>query len=290
MSQFDWGVIDPNSKSGPQLALDLNDFRDAVNSLHRGSSRPAYAQPGMLWVREVTSERWDLLMFDGQSDLPLRSFNPTTSEIVKFLTSEVEGLDAALGKRLQKDAATTTGAALIPSGTPEQRPGAPVNGMLRYNATTGVFEGYQGGAWKPVAPSQAWGSITGTLSDQADLQSVLTGLQSNQKITKKFVSGELAISASALISAPHALGTRPEILYMDLICKVAEGGWSVGDVVPLSIQILEVADASRGMQMYADATNLYAKISGAPVIGNKSTGALFTIAFTNWRSIMRAYA
>ncbi|MBF8732790.1 hypothetical protein IRZ59_20350 [Pseudomonas guariconensis] len=147
MSQFDYGVIDPNSKSGPQLALDLNSFRDALHSLHRGASRPAYVQPGMLWVQEVSSARWDLVIYDGTNDLVLRSFNPTTSELAQFNTSEVDGLDSALSLAVQKDAAGTTGAAFIPSGTDAQRPGTPVAGMLRYNADAKEMERYQDGKW-----------------------------------------------------------------------------------------------------------------------------------------------
>lgn len=147
MSQFDFGVIDPNSKSGPQLALDLNNFRDALNTLHRGASRPAYAQAGMLWMHEVSSERWDLCLYDGQLDLALRSFNPVTSQIFKFTSSDIDGLDAALSAAVQKDAATTTGAALIPAGSSAQRPATPAAGMLRYNTTTLEFERYQGGKW-----------------------------------------------------------------------------------------------------------------------------------------------
>lgn len=95
MSQFDWGVIDPNSKSGPQLALDLNNFRDAIKTLHRGASRPPYAQPGMLWIKEVSTDRWELCMYDGQDDLSLRSINPVTSEVFKFTSDDIEGITAA---------------------------------------------------------------------------------------------------------------------------------------------------------------------------------------------------
>lgn len=147
MSQFDWGVMDPNSKSGPQLALDLNDFRDALNTLHRGATRPPYAQPGMLWVKEVSSSRWDLVMYDGSVDLVQRSFNPTTSEVLKLPTSEIDGLDESLSKAVQKDASTATGAAIIPSGSTAQRPAAPAAGMLRFNNSLLEFERYQAGRW-----------------------------------------------------------------------------------------------------------------------------------------------
>lgn len=94
MSQFDFGTIDPNSKSGPQLALDLNKFRDALNSSHRGSARPAYAQAGMLWVRETSSTQWDLMLFDGDADFVLRSINPETNTLILIPQESVQGLTA----------------------------------------------------------------------------------------------------------------------------------------------------------------------------------------------------
>ena len=37
---------------------------------------------------------------------------------------------------------------LIPKGVESNRPGTPVNGMIRYNTDTNQFEGYQDGAWR----------------------------------------------------------------------------------------------------------------------------------------------
>jgi hypothetical protein len=46
---------------------------------------------------------------------------------------------------------SATGAAQLPTGTTAQRPGTPAAGYIRYNATTGKFEGY----------GSAWGNIGG---------------------------------------------------------------------------------------------------------------------------------
>lgn len=48
-------------------------------------------------------------------------------------------------KYIGKD--STTGAAILPSGTTAQRPASPVVGMIRYNTTYSEYERYQGGAW-----------------------------------------------------------------------------------------------------------------------------------------------
>lgn len=49
---------------------------------------------------------------------------------------------------------TSTGALLISKGTTGQQPGSPVTGMLRYNTTNNVFEGYSGS-------SPGWNSLAG---------------------------------------------------------------------------------------------------------------------------------
>ena len=41
----------------------------------------------------------------------------------------------------------STGSVLIPSGTTAQRPSSPVNGMMRYNTSFSLLEGYANGAW-----------------------------------------------------------------------------------------------------------------------------------------------
>ena len=43
-----------------------------------------------------------------------------------------------------------TTAIQLPSGTTAQRPGVPVNGMLRYNTDLNSIEGYNAGAWVSI--------------------------------------------------------------------------------------------------------------------------------------------
>ncbi len=66
-------------------------------------------------------------------------------------------------------------------------PASPANGQLWYNSTSGKFRGYQNGASIDVGGGGggggAWGSITGTLSAQTDLQSAL-----NAKLNTSAVS------------------------------------------------------------------------------------------------------
>ena len=78
MSQYDFGVIDPQTKTGTELAGDLNNWRNAVNSSHSGAARPAYVRAGMLWVDTAATPTCYLKLFDGTADITILAFNNST--------------------------------------------------------------------------------------------------------------------------------------------------------------------------------------------------------------------
>ena len=84
MSQFDFGTIDPGTKSGTTLASDLNGWRGAVHSSHIGSGRPSYAVAGMLWVNNVSTP-WVLYAFDGADDIQIGTINANTNVFTPVL-------------------------------------------------------------------------------------------------------------------------------------------------------------------------------------------------------------
>ena len=45
---------------------------------------------------------------------------------------------------------TGTSSVKLPAGTTAERPGAPTDGMIRYNSTLNTFEGYVNGNWGPI--------------------------------------------------------------------------------------------------------------------------------------------
>lgn len=158
MSQSDFGVIDPNTKSGTQLAVDLNGFRDAVNSGHSGATRPAYLPAGGHWVRVVSSTKWDLVLYDGAVDYTLRSVNPTTGQKIGIPAADLadkqtSANDNTAGRLLVNPAygLGTTGALSLPSGTTANRPASPAQFDSRGNSTTGAPEWWSGSAWVPFS-------------------------------------------------------------------------------------------------------------------------------------------
>ena len=51
---------------------------------------------------------------------------------------------------LQSLTISDTGYIKLPVGTGSNRPGSPVNGMIRYNTDTGLVEFYNGSIWQPM--------------------------------------------------------------------------------------------------------------------------------------------
>ena len=78
MSQYDFGTIDPNTKSGTALATDLNSWRNALHSTHSGSTAPSYITTGMLWV-DSTSANLKIKMYDGAQSIDVGIIDATNN-------------------------------------------------------------------------------------------------------------------------------------------------------------------------------------------------------------------
>lgn len=109
--------------------------------------------------------------------------------------------------------------------------------------------------------------------------------------SKEFTSAELNIGASGTFSIAHGLGVTPKFWQRYLICKTAELGYSVGNVVDV-VGFPDFA-YSLGVAIVPDATNLffqYGSQAGVFFVLNKSTGAVAAITPANWRLIVKAWA
>lgn len=78
MAQYDFGTIDPNTKSGTALASDLNSWRSALHSTHSGATAPGYLVAGMLWA-DTTSANYELKMYDGAQWITLGILDATNN-------------------------------------------------------------------------------------------------------------------------------------------------------------------------------------------------------------------
>lgn len=124
------------------------------------------------------------------------------------------------------------------------------------------------------------------------LASRVTTAEGKQIITKEYVSTEQSVSASGLLTLSHGLGARPKYITAELVCKVADLGWSVGDIVVVpAVPFSSDGANGYGFQCGLDSTNLTIRYgtAGTFYLQNKTTGAVSTALSSSWRLVVRAY-
>ena len=83
MSQSDFANLSSPTSGQDLIDTVLEPWRDALHTMHSGSSRPSYAVAGMQWL-DTTGTPWLMKMYDGADDITLGSINPTTNVYTPF--------------------------------------------------------------------------------------------------------------------------------------------------------------------------------------------------------------
>lgn len=77
MSQFDFGDLESPLPGATFINGNLEPWRDALHSMHSGTSRPSYAVDGTMWLDDTT-DPWILNVYDGTSDVALGTIDIST--------------------------------------------------------------------------------------------------------------------------------------------------------------------------------------------------------------------
>jgi hypothetical protein len=97
MPQFDFGNLESPLSGASFINDNLEPWRDALHSLHSGTTRPTYAVAGMMWL-DITTVPWELKVFDGSDDISLGSINSSTNVFTPNLpTGSVGSTQLATG-------------------------------------------------------------------------------------------------------------------------------------------------------------------------------------------------
>ena len=110
-----------------------------------------------------------------------------------------------------------------------------------------------------------------------------------------FTSAETTISASTKTTLAHGLGAIPHQFDLYLICKTADAGYAVGDIIKVTQAYHSTAGTSSiGAIMSADATNIYLTTGPNSAGGmfkgfNQDTGADVTFSNSNFKMIVKAW-
>jgi len=103
-----------------------------------------------------------------------------------------------------------------------------------------------------------------------------------------YTSTEQTITSAALLTLAHGLGTVPFIIQCFVICRIAEIGYSIGDILMVDWGGL---GADEGMSVVCDSTNIYIRFgvnANALSATNKTTGASAALTNANWSLIVKA--
>ena len=92
-----------------------------------------------------------------------------------------------------------TGSGVLPVGTTAQRDGSPSNGYMRYNTTTGGFEGYSGSAWGSIGGGA--GGAGGDAIFYENGQTVTTSYELTAS-TNAMSAGPITINAGVTVTVP----------------------------------------------------------------------------------------
>jgi hypothetical protein len=135
--------------TGAAVRSDLNGALAAIATINSGATAPTTTYAFQLWADTTTGL------------LKIRNAANSAFITVGTLASTNLGLASLAGATFTGDVILGTTTALeLPDGTTAQRPGSPVNGMIRYNTTLNQFEGYKASAWGAIG-----GGATGGSSD-----------------------------------------------------------------------------------------------------------------------------
>jgi len=174
--------------TGAAVRSDLNDALAAIVSNNSSSTAPATTYAYQWWADTTTGL--------------LKQRNAANSAWITIgtLASTNLGLASLTGATFTGDVILGTTTALeLPDGTTGQRPGSPVNGMIRYNTTLSTFEGYKNAAWGAIG-----GGATGGGSDDVFYENGQTVTTNYTLTTNKnaVTAGPVTVNSGVTVTIP----------------------------------------------------------------------------------------
>lgn len=113
-------------------------------------------------------------------------------------------------------------------------------------------------------------------------------------LSKYYESLEQVITSGGLLTLPHGLGAVPKLVTGELVCKTAEQGYSIGQIIGAQIWFYsDSAVDNKGVTFVRDAFNLTGRYGSNAIVfsaNHFTTGTGIPLTNTSWRLIVRAWA
>ena len=137
-------------------------------------------------------------------------------------------------------------------------------------------------------------SVQKTGAQTMDGPLAVTGGITSIPFNKEYVSAEQVITSGGPLTLTHGLGVKPKLVTAELVCKTAQLGYAVGDVVLVAVgqQSTNLVDGS-GLSIIPTSTEIkvrYGNEVAVFIINVANTGAGSGITNANWRLVVRAWA
>ncbi len=185
MAQHDYVIA---NGTGAAVRSDLNGALAAIATINSGATAPTTTYAFQLWADTTTGL------------LKIRNAANSAFVTVGTLASTNLGLASLAGATFTGDVILGTTTALeLPDGATGERPGSPVNGMIRYNTTLNQFEGYKASAWGAIG-----GGATGGSSDDIFYENGQTVTTNYTLSTGKnaMSAGPISINSGVTVTVP----------------------------------------------------------------------------------------
>lgn len=197
--------------------------------------------------------------------------------------SAIAVFDGINGKSVKSTQAKVNSAGeVISNGVQIGQSAADSNNFTWRNLLDGLLRLSRGNAGAP---------ITDVMRVKADNSVEFPGGLSGG-FAKEYVSAEQVITAGGALTLAHGLGVAPKMSELTLVCKIAQFGYAVGDVVVVGFSGTDNANAAYGPTRVYTPTNIVIRqgANSQSILINDTAGAVRSITNANWRLVVRAWA
>tara|TARA_R110000851_G_scaffold90124_1_gene196597 strand:+ start:199 stop:879 length:681 start_codon:yes stop_codon:yes gene_type:complete len=221
--------------------------------------------------------------------------------------------DLNIANQVASSARTDINNALVALGTTLSGTSAPsltTEGTLWYDTTNNELKIREGSSWVSIGEVDSTFKANVDLALQGDAETgsdatkTMTALRVKQSIdynapfANSYTSSELTISAAGSYTLTHSLVTIPSLVKIYFVCKTAEYGYSVGDVVDFS-NITSMWTTGTvyyiGPTIVMNTTQIKVKFGSnyAFLLNNFSTGGAGGVGnvptYSSWRLLIKAW-
>ena len=174
--------------TGAAVRSDLNDALSAIVSNNSSATAPATTYAYQWWPDTTAGL------------LKIRNSANNAWVTVGTLASTNLGLASLAGATFTGDVILGTTTALeLPDGTTGERPGSPVNGMIRYNTTLTQFEGYKAGNWGAIGGGATGGGADDVFYENGQTVTTNYTLTANKNA---MTAGPCTINSGVVVTIP----------------------------------------------------------------------------------------